>query len=258
MYVGTPGTTRKAVVHLVEPSSGECRAVLKLPLTHAAKAAIVREADVLAQLTEERYARAPRLLFVDRDRGVATQTFLPGRSGGRAFNTIHRELLNSLMLPGECTTLANALMDLTPYLSRAPEHHRAVIDRLLPRLANTTPLPACWLHGDFAPWNIREAVHGATALLDWEDACRGGLPLQDAFHFLHIQDYLFGKAPQTHSHFVAPMAASLGIKNRLCFSLEIAYLLTAYLLKTARQDHKHANFLLNSLRLISKLDVNRA
>ena len=180
VYVGTPGTTRKAVVHLVEPSSGECRAVLKLPLTHAAKAAIVREADVLAQLTEENYARAPRLLFVDRDRGVATQTFLPGRSGGRAFNTIHRELLNSLMLPGECITLANALMDLTPSLSRAPEHDRAVIDRLLPRLADTTPLPACWLHGDFAPWNIREARQGETPLLDWkmpaEEACLCRMP----------------------------------------------------------------------------------
>ena len=81
VYVGTPGVSRKAVIHLVHPASGTCDAIVKVPLTDAAQAAILREADVLATLADEGYTCAPRLLYVDQDRGVTTQTVAQREAG---------------------------------------------------------------------------------------------------------------------------------------------------------------------------------
>ena len=50
IYLGTPGPRRKAVVHLVDRASGNCKAVVKVPLTEEAKTAILHEAEVLEAL----------------------------------------------------------------------------------------------------------------------------------------------------------------------------------------------------------------
>ena len=94
----------------------------------------------------------------------------------------------------------------------------------LSELCDFHRLPACWVHGDFAPWNIRHLPDGMVALLDWEDAQRSGLPLQDAFHFLHMQDYLFGARPAAHSSGLESFAKASGISPAHCRKLEIAYL----------------------------------
>ena len=83
IYVGTPGPKRKAVMHLVERATSECRAAVKVPLTDEAKTAILHEAGVLQTLECERYPFAPRLLYVDASRGIATQTFVAGRPAAR-------------------------------------------------------------------------------------------------------------------------------------------------------------------------------
>ena len=59
---------------------------MKVPLAEGAKQAILREADMLATLAEEKYDCAPRLLYLNRELGIATQTFIPGASGDRRFN----------------------------------------------------------------------------------------------------------------------------------------------------------------------------
>src|SRR5208337_2151362 len=70
VYVGTPGASRKAVIHLVNPATGICNAIVKVPLAEGAQAAILREADVLETLADENYSCAPRMLYVDRNCGV--------------------------------------------------------------------------------------------------------------------------------------------------------------------------------------------
>ena len=62
---GYSGFQRKAVVHLVDRASGTCRAIVKVPLTEEAKAAVLHEAEVLEALEIERYAHSPRLLHVE-------------------------------------------------------------------------------------------------------------------------------------------------------------------------------------------------
>ena len=249
VYVGTPGMSRKAVIHLVNPESGTCGAVVKAPLTQAAHSAILREADVLATLAEENYGCAPRLLYADDERGLATQTALNGRPGSRKLTAEHWALLRSLMLDGERTTIAGHTAEWQAQQSQVAECEADVMTAAWREVCDLDPLPACWVHGDFAPWNIRHLPDGRVVLLDWEAAQRSGLPLQDAFHFLHIQDYLFGARPAVHSAEVEPFARSIGLSREQVGKLEIAYLAHSYLQRQAAGEVEHAEYLLNTLRI---------
>jgi hypothetical protein len=260
VYVGTPGPSQKAVIHLVDPASGNCAAIVKVPLGAEATNAIVRDASTLGELAGEGLCCAPRLLYLDRSHGIATEQFLPGKSGSRRFLPEYLSLLGSLVLRYESTTIAehvaawhNALSSVThkPYLE--------LLQAALAELCDAHALPACWLHGDFAPWNIRHSPHCAAALIDWEDAERGGLPLQDAYHFLHMQDFLFGARPTTHCADVEPLAKTLGIAPPQCRALEIAYLFQSYLKCTSHHQPQRAGFLLKTLALLVRnLDSSTA
>ena len=205
IYLGTPGPRRKAVVHLVERESGRCRAVVKVPLTDEAKIAILREAEALQALGTEHVESAPHLLHTDRAKGITTQSFVEGRSGSRKLRPENWQLLRSLLLVGETTSLAEYTPEWTQAVESfadgsAKSRFLAAIDQV----ADDSPLPACWEHGDFAPWNIKQRTDGRCALVDWEEARRGGLPLLDVYHFLHIQDFLFGGRPRLHAAEIAP------------------------------------------------------
>ena len=247
VYVGTPGINRKAVIHLVSPESGACEAVVKAPLTQSAHGAILREADVLTILADENYTCAPRLLYADEERGIATQTALNGRPGGRKLTAEYWALLRSLMLDGERTTIAGHTAEWQAQRSPVAECEAGVMTTAWRELCDLDPLPACWVHGDFAPWNIRHLPDGTVVLLDWEAAQRSGLPLQDAFHFLHIQDYLFGARPAFHSAEVEPFARSISLSPEQVRKLEIAYLVNSYLQRQAAGEVEHAEYLLKTL-----------
>ncbi|HZD30319.1 MAG TPA: phosphotransferase [Candidatus Angelobacter sp.] len=240
IYVGTPCARRKAVVHLVEAESGKCRAVVKVPLAEQAKDAILHEAEVLGALEGERMERVPRLLHVDRERAVTAQTFVEGRSGSRRLGPEHWRLLRSLLLPGETTSLS----------AHAEELRRgaAIAGSAAERLQDDTSLPACWEHGDFAPWNVRLQADDACILLDWEQARRNGLPLMDAFHFLHLQDFLFGERPRLYWATVQAEAAELGIEPSAIRGLEMAYLMRASAECACERNERRLGFVQAALR----------
>ncbi|MGB8768866.1 MAG: phosphotransferase [Candidatus Korobacteraceae bacterium] len=250
VYLGTPGPSRKAVIHLLDPGSGVCQMVVKVPMNEAARAAILQEAAVLASLAAEQYTLAPRLLSVDRNRSISAQTVLCGRPGSRRLLPEYLQLLRFLKLPGRATSIVEHAATLQEQLLRSASSDRdlATITAALAQLCDANPLPAYWVHGDFAPWNIKHRAD-RLALLDWEDARRGGLPLQDAFHFLHIQDYLFGKPPTSHAEHLSHFASAIGLTAAQCRKLEIAYLAHSYLQRLTQQQTGHADFLLGTLRV---------
>ena len=249
VYVGTPGMSRKAVIHLVDRASGRCAAILKVPLTETSKGALAREAEVLVRLAEEGRTCAPRLIYVDRDRGISAQTVLTGTTGRRKFGAMYSDLLRSLMLAGESTTIVEHAAEWQEQALWAAgcESDIEIMAAAVSELCDARPLPACWVHGDFAPWNIRHMAAGSAGLLDWEEARRGGLPLHDAFHFLHIQDWLFGVPPAAHFKDISPFARTIGITPEQCRRLEIAYLASRYLQQLTRHEFEHADFLLDGL-----------
>ena len=252
IYLGTPGPKRKAVVHLVEPSSGICRVVVKVPLTDEAKNAVLREAEVLEALARERYESSPRLLFVDWTRGIATQSFMEGCPGSRRLTPECRRLLQSLLLPGEVTTLAEHAETWEREISDVADdsaEHRAVA-AVIAKLHDESPLPACWEHCDFAPWNIKRLSAGGCALLDWEDGRLRALPLQDAYHFLHMQDWLFGKQPKLHAPDVWEVATGMGVPPGQIRKLEAAYLVSAYLKCVRERNRERARFVSSTVALL--------
>ena len=246
IHVGTPGPRRKAVVFLLERETGCCRAVVKVALTDEAAAAVMREADVLRTLEEERYNFAPRLLHADPRRGIATMAFVDGRPAQRQMGAETWRLLRSLLRSEATTSLRTHVEQWerglgTPEL---PEFMRKAMDDL----QDDTPLPSCWEHGDFTPWNIRQNGDACT-LLDWEFAQSNGLPLMDAFHFLHMQDLLFGPRPRRHTLRLIEGAASMGIQSRMVDKLETAYLLRAWLTSTRDENAARTDFVRSTLEL---------
>ncbi len=229
--------------------------VVKVPINDGARAAILREADVLLRLAAEHRTFSPRLISVDRDRGISAQTFVPGGSGSRRLRPEYLRLLRALRLPGKTTSIAEHAATVQEQLlgSATSDRDLATITAALSQLCDGAPLPAFWIHGDFAPWNIKHPSEGP-ALVDWEDARRGGLPLQDAFHFLHMQDYLFGQRPTSHTGRLSHFANELGLSTAQCHKLEVVYLAHFYLQRIIQPQPHHSDFLLDTLRTVLRED----
>ena len=244
VYIGTPGPRRKAVVHLVDRASATCRAVVKVPLAEEAKAAILHEAEVLEALERERYEHSPRLLHVDSERGITTQTFVEGRPGAKKLAPKYWRLLRSLLLPGESTSLSAGI--------GVWQHEAGSYAWAIEELQDDAALPACWEHGDSAPWNIRRLAGGDCALLDWEHARRPSLPLMDAFHFLHMQDFLFGERPRLHWQRLRDGAMEMGIAPASVRRLEIAYLVRATVECTRERNEARLRYVQDSLETLRK------
>jgi hypothetical protein len=252
IYLGTRGSRRKAVVHLVNAENGNCEVIVKVPIGPGAKGAIVREAEVLTSLAAELYPFSPRLLHLDRQRGVATQQFIPGDSGSRRLRPEYLELLRSLVLQDEHTNICEQVASLRELglSSLAPKLDVDLVESAFHVSCDAHLLPSCRVHGDFAPWNIRRRPLGAPALIDWEESHPTGLPLQDAYHFLHIQDFVFRKRPRAHFTDLLTFAKTLGIAPQQCRKLEITYLADAYVSCCLRAEHQRAEFLSRTLALV--------
>jgi hypothetical protein len=224
--------------------------VVKVPLTDDAKSAILREAGALEALGAEHVGSAPRLLHTDRAKGITTQSFVEGCSGSRKLGPENWQLLRSLLLAGESTSLAEYVPGWKWALeSCADDWAKSQCLAAIDEVGDDSPLPACWQHGDLAPWNIKQLTDGRCALLDWEDAQRGGLPLLDVYHFLHIQDFLFDGRPRLHATEIGTGANGMGVSPALSRKLEGAYLIGGFLKCVQRDNRKHAEFVSKALAL---------
>jgi Phosphotransferase enzyme family len=189
ILVGNTEATRKLLVFQEIPGRGNV--VIKMPLKPMARASIGNEAEVLKRLKGR--LGAPRLLGYQVDTGAALQEYLPGRLGSRRCKPVYVGMLIDLARQGETITLrgrAHALRAEMPAHARYAES-AAAIEAALRWMEEDTLLPAALVHGDFAPWNIRERQDGGCALIDWEGAAWAGLPMHDLSHFFYMQARLF-------------------------------------------------------------------
>lgn len=250
VYVGTPGPQQKAVIHLIDAASGECTQIVKIPLGPGGHAAILHEAAVLAEVESATYPFAPRLISLDRARAVSVQTYVAGKTVRTGRVETFLPLLLSLRLDTEVTTIAEQCADYQgAYHGQPVSDSENLLRAAIGYLQDETPLPAFRVHGDFAPWNIRKLTDGSCRLIDWEDATLRGLPLQDALHYLHIQDFVFGRHARSHTRELASLAATLGVPSHLVPTLEIAYLVRQHLRRVKQRQQQHAAFLLKGLRI---------
>lgn len=200
IYIGTPGSTRKAVVTLVNPQQSAIVGVAKIPLGNLAQDNILREAGVLTQLAAAHPGLGPRCLFADLAKGLMVQEVLLGRPVERRLTSAHLQWLTQLHHPSHRTSIQTQAKVLAQRFAQveslAPEAHK-LLGRALLNLNDTQPLPLTWVHGDFAPWNLKwvprmgSAPNRTLVAVDWEDAQPEGLPLYDLFHYQYMQSYLF-------------------------------------------------------------------
>ena len=212
IYIGTPSRAQRAVAMLVDTMQKRALAVAKIPIGADARRRILGEADVLERLAKERPGLAPRLLFHDAGRGIATEEALIAARTGRKWTPAHLEFLARLRIPGKTLSLREAVAGLRPKLASLPQTKAQRIGSIMDGLDDPAPLPACWVHGDFAPWNLLLQGDRLVAC-DWEYAKPFGLPLFDATHFMWMQRYLFSDRKSD-----VPMKDSLD-----AFSLDAEY-----------------------------------
>ncbi len=164
IHLGTPDRRQKAILFHRTPAGG--MAVRKLALSAGAEAAVTREIAILRQLATLRPGLAPAVLGAD---GVSVDmTWLDGTPVPARLDGVVLALLDSLRLDRQIEPQAG---------TNLPER-----------------LPAFIEHGDMAPWNLRRHP-GGLHVLDWEDACIPGLPLQDLVGWLLAVGHVLRRRP---------------------------------------------------------------
>ena len=260
IYVGTPSPTRKAVAFLLDSETKKLCGVAKVPLGTKAAARIIKEIDTLTCLATEKPNLAPRKLFLSRDRGIGVQTPITGNPVAKELSTAHLEWLSRLLVPDKTTSISEQVKILKQQLLRLTDfdlREYKIIEQEISTLNNSTPLPVTWVHGDFAPWNLKWIAPQKLAVLDWEEARADGLPLQDLFHYFYIQSYLL----QPNANFLERTFAMPSVSEHLqswgidwaCY-LQLAkfYLVESWIRSTEKGDLDYATFAASELSLTLK------
>ncbi|MGB1547506.1 MAG: phosphotransferase family protein [Alphaproteobacteria bacterium] len=244
VHVGTPSANQRFVASLVDPLSRRVKAIAKAPIGEAAAARILHEADMLERLAEEQPGVAPRLLFRNAASGITAEEAFQGEPTGRRLTAAHLAFLDRLRITGAETSLRQEIERLRPALATLPPARAEALGAVLKRLDRPTPLPAVWVHGDFAPWNLF-LQEGRLVACDWENAEPRGLPLFDAMHFLWIQRYLFSDEDADPA--MAALAAAFDLGEEDMGRLSLFYR-AATIAKGTMGDPDYADFLMGTLR----------
>jgi hypothetical protein len=190
ILVGNSAITRKLLVFL-EDRNLKRIVLAKVPLTPLARVSIGNEARVLESLNGRLHT--PRLVYASQEAGIAMQEYLPGRLGSRRLKPEYVDLLLALAETGGRISLREHGWRLAERLRACPAYaeNAARLNTALALLESDADLPPTLVHGDFAPWNIKELPGRACTLIDWEMARQRGLPLYDLCHFYYMQVRLF-------------------------------------------------------------------
>lgn len=179
--LGNPRVAGRRWVFLCLNSSGRPALVVKAGVGDAARALIAAEGDFLAALPTE-FSGKPALVGQLRDPRVHALAcrYAPGGSPRPdRCETKLSALLNGWVSPDRRVPLCEvpAWRRLDDALAGDPIFIR-IADKL-----DGLQIAATVMHGDLAPWNIREHL-GAWTVLDWERGEMRGVPSWDWFHFI--------------------------------------------------------------------------
>jgi len=193
---GAPGplARRKPSVAVVG-QNGALLAVAKLAVSPVSEAMARQESSVLETLEAKMPSvRAPRVMFGGTLNGTYTlvQSAVHGRAPGTDLTDAHRRFLATLRLPERRPLPAS---DWGRALQRRVTSQRPddpVLSHLFAAVQDALAaeaLPAAVVHGDFAPWNLREQ-DGKLAAYDWENATIDGVAFVDEIHHRLVVGHL--------------------------------------------------------------------
>jgi hypothetical protein len=232
ILIGNPSPDRKLIVFLLDGSQ-RIAAVLKVGLTAAGGLSVLHEAEVLLKL--EPYNWAPKILSIQPDLRAAAQEYMPGVMPGRKFLPEYMDMLCRLPRSGHSTSLAQIAGEMAnrlyPFKAQLDKIAPDVLARSLGCLDSDLSIPTMLVHGDFAPWNMRNHPQKGYVLVDWEWADFTGLPAYDLLHFQFSDDHLFGKNGEGYAAIRRRSLSTtyfrrMDLDAELLPRLSIAYLLT--------------------------------
>jgi hypothetical protein len=194
VYFGTRCRAHKAVAILVDSINLRPSIVVKAPLSESAAKSIIHEYNILCYLEQKKPGIAPKPIFSDNVSGIATQEAIIGRTLGRKFTKKHWGIMEELIMSNSHTTVTAQSQKLLLKLSimnGLELSTKNLLMCLLEESFDSSSLPIAFVHGDFAPWNIKKIRNDSLMVFDWEMADLSGLPLYDFFYFFLMQSYLF-------------------------------------------------------------------
>lgn len=219
-YVGTPGPTRKLVAFLADRADGAAHVVVKFPLEAAAWPRIAYEYTVLQELARGERARAPAPLQLNPQQQFSCQSWIFGKPPGLGFTHGHTEFAASLLRPDRKVELAAfraKLAERSALLAgqnALPMNLRQEIDHILSKGDWSGRVSAARLHGDFAPWNLRQLPNGEIAAVDWEESEPEGLPFYDLHYYEQQVMRLLGRRVEIPWR---DYMRALGMQSNTCF-----------------------------------------
>jgi hypothetical protein len=178
---------RKASAAIID-ASGKLLAFLKIADSGLSRHLQQNEAAMLRALPEAASRLSlPRLIAAEEIDGVfvTAQTPLPGRPAPVEFGPSHRRLLDCFCadradIPAN-TDLVRELGARIAALSPPRPELAEAMESISPLLRRHS-MPVGIMHGDFAPWNLRQH-RGQTAAFDWEYGLLNGPAGLDEIHY---------------------------------------------------------------------------
>ena len=182
-----PARNRKASAAVLE-LNGNILGFAKISGSPLARRLLESEASFLSLLAAKPELRdcVPHLLGsgeVD-DRFVLVQSPVSGAPAATQLTAVHRKFLRALessnIKPATATSLVAGL---SSRLNAVGNAAGTLGNSLLPVLAslNGCSVPSTYVHGDFAPWNLRQRKE-TLCCYDWEYGRADGTPLIDETH----------------------------------------------------------------------------
>lgn len=194
IYIGTPGNSRKAVMALNDKGTENLSCIVKIPIGKDAGSAICQEIEMLKRLKAEKFNLAPQAFFLNSETKISTQQMIEGKASKKKFSNLHMSFLTSMRVPGSSISLRSVaqIFDQADFEnSKMEKTNLNLKERIVDFLNDATEFPTVWIHGDFAPWNLKIRPNGQLVAVDWESAETNGLPLFDLIYFHSIISQLF-------------------------------------------------------------------
>ncbi len=194
IYFGTPCKSHKAVAILVDSTKLQPSIICKVPLSGLSANSIKREYNILCYLKHNSPGIAPTPLSLNTESGAAYQEAIIGSPLPRTFSYLHWKFLEKLPISKNTTSVFEQSQRLLSLIARTDgleSKIKILLEQLLKECKDTTLLQQKFVHGDFAPWNIKKIDRDSLIALDWEMGDLNGLPFYDFFYFFLIQSYLF-------------------------------------------------------------------
>lgn len=247
LFCGFPGPLQKLTLYCPDPDGGLGK-VAKLALAPSANRAIEHEAHWLRKLgrTKRMTEFLPHLLLQGAlpcgRRYIAMQA-LPAGASSSQFDQRHFNFLRlmaqqkpALYVWNQSQAYRRLYKRIHKILPLIDEDAGALMQAALADIDHRIghrELPACMVHSDFAPWNLR-LTSDRLFVFDWEYAEDCGNPLQDYLHFhllpraLHRRSLRSGQLPRLLAATAAYADSMFGVDSGVGYAsaaLTLQYLL---------------------------------